>query len=365
MPLELQTPLKNRLTQLLADDLRNARVFANYSVSGWSLRNLSGIKSFPSNGKLVEQLRKYIGEDPFYTFVVDELDAHFKGPGFDIEAAETPLSEYEGYGDLTAVASNLVAGFESLPWSYMVTVRLPNPFGALVSQGLGDVILTPRHKIVSGATVLKNLPLENRPNSLGNLLLGIGRAPAWDTDAAYLQVSVEGYFRREQTESFLRARDEVLTFFGLGIALGVFRQEVLGFQSADDKVSHFYVHQIEGSEWKELATIEIDGPHQQRMARTSVVESISRDSDLLRGKLARIGTVLRSDLGNQLALSARWLFNSYCGSDALLQYVQASVAIEILLGDEEADPNVGLTTLMANRCAYLIARTPTARANLL
>ncbi len=81
--------------------------------------------------------------------------------------------------------------------------------------------------------------------------------------------------------------------------------------------------------------------------------------------LERIGSVFRSANGKSLRLSARWLFDSHCGRDELLSYVQATVAIEILLGDEDADPDVGLTTLMANRCAYLVATTAKARAHIL
>jgi hypothetical protein len=115
----------------------------------------------------------------------------------------------------------------------------------------------------------------------------------------------------------------------------------------------------------EQGTLDLDEQHKHGIGSLGLADDARNDPDLMRQKLTRISSVFRSDMGKNIALSARWLFESHCGRDALLQYIQAAVAIEILLGDEEADPSVGLTTLMANRCAFLIAKTPAARTNLL
>lgn len=63
----------------------------------------------------------------------------------------------------------------------------------------------------------------------------------------------------------------------------------------------------------------------------------------------------------QTRSAARWYLDSYSGTNGLLQVVQATVALEILLGDRREAEEVGLTALLANRLAYLIGRTPTER----
>jgi hypothetical protein len=49
----------------------------------------------------------------------------------------------------------------------------------------------------------------------------------------------------------------------------------------------------------------------------------------------------------------------------LVQIVQATVALEILLGDRIEAEALGLGTLLANRLAYLTGQTPTDRQHIL
>lgn len=365
MPFLLAAPLKKRLIEQLAAELENATVFADYAISTWSLRGLSGIRSLPDKGELAEQLHGFIGDDPFSVFVSDELDSRFKGPGLNIDSKEAPLTNYEGYRDVSRIAAELVESFATLPWSYRLTIKLPTSLGAAVAHELGDTVLSPRHQIVSGATLRVTCPVATRSQGLGDLMMNKKPAPPWDVNGAYLQVAMSGYFRSKQTEPFFAAKDDVLTFFGLGLALGLFTERPVPIRDIDPKASHFYIHRLNDDAWVEQCTLDVDDQHQQGIEGLSLADDVRKDVNLLREKLSRIGAVFQSDMGKNIALSARWLFESHCGRDALLQYVQAAVAIEILLGDEEADPSIGLTTLMANRCAFLIAKTPAARTNLL
>lgn len=64
-------------------------------------------------------------------------------------------------------------------------------------------------------------------------------------------------------------------------------------------------------------------------------------------------------------LASQWLFDSYTGSDELLNYVQAMVVLEILLGDKAKSDEIGLGRLLSNRCAYLIGNNYEERADML
>lgn len=364
MTLSIATNLRTRLVDQLCTALSDATVYGDVVVSGWSLRKLSGIKSIPDKGKVAADLRAFIGDDPFTTFVVDELNAQFKVEQPRYDDITRPLSSYAAYGDLKSIAVGLMDVFETLPWLYQMTVRLPTSLGTVLAQSPTEIILSPRHKIVAGGALKATYPLKENVPRLSNLLAGRVDS-AWDEEAAYLQVSFDGYLRDRLTESFFAARDEVLTFFGLGVALGIFSEYAPSPSDGDRKTSHLFLHRSEEGRWVEQEAREIEEHYRNGIGSLVLAGAVSKDVEVLREKLERIGTVLRSDAGKKIGLSARWLFDSHCGRDALLQYVQAAVAVEILLGDDEVDPNVGLTTLMANRCAYLIAKTPAARTNLL
>jgi hypothetical protein len=69
-----------------------------------------------------------------------------------------------------------------------------------------------------------------------------------------------------------------------------------------------------------------------------------------------------SDETDRIIRAGRWLFDSYIGRNELLAFVQATVSLEILLGDRGNSSNeLRLSELLGNRCAYLVGETRTAR----
>jgi Apea-like HEPN len=71
------------------------------------------------------------------------------------------------------------------------------------------------------------------------------------------------------------------------------------------------------------------------------------------------------DKGQSIILASQWLLDSYTGQDELLNYVQAMVVLEILLGDKATSDEIGLGQLLRNRCAYLIGGSHEQRAAVL
>jgi hypothetical protein len=85
--------------------------------------------------------------------------------------------------------------------------------------------------------------------------------------------------------------------------------------------------------------------------------------DMRRSWHAIAAALRRND--ERLKNAGRWLFESYCGSNGLLQVVQATVSLEILLGDRSDSDDIGIQKLLANRAAYLIATSSAERETLL
>lgn len=365
MPIDLNPSLKARLVEQLSGQLRSATVVYNAFVSIYSLQGLTEIKSLPDKGKIADSLQLCIGDDPFATFVAAEINSIFKGPGFEEGAQERLLVSYEGYEDASELATQLVDRFCSLPWTYHVTIRLPAAFQRVAKGRFDGLELSPRHRIVFGSKLRHDHPQTSpkRPG-LANVLAGTS-AWGWEDEEAYLQMDIEGFFNGVQSESFNAALDELRAFFGLGVALGLFvpsRYDVLGEKLS---VTPLHVHRFVDGAWVEGVSLGLNESLQVGINRLTIDDGAIGGVEALLERIERVAVVLRSNDGKNLMLSSRWLLDSYFGHDELLNYVQAAVAIEILLGDEDVDHSVGLTTLMANRCAYLIARTPAARSNLL
>ena len=79
-----------------------------------------------------------------------------------------------------------------------------------------------------------------------------------------------------------------------------------------------------------------------------------------RGAFAKQAVLLFNGFGDgeereRIRQASQWYFDSLCGGNDLIAFVQAMVAVEILLGGK--GETLGLTDLLANRCAYLLGST--------
>ncbi|WP_156455720.1 MULTISPECIES: HEPN domain-containing protein [Stenotrophomonas] len=93
------------------------------------------------------------------------------------------------------------------------------------------------------------------------------------------------------------------------------------------------------------------------------------DRTEVRAEVVRLAKMLDKENGHRrhagLVLGAKWLLDSYLGNDRILSYVQATVALETLLGDKAESDVVGIGALLANRCAYMLATSVVERRELL
>jgi hypothetical protein len=67
--------------------------------------------------------------------------------------------------------------------------------------------------------------------------------------------------------------------------------------------------------------------------------------------------MFESKESSRLLTSAIWLLRAHLSTRGLDKILEASIAIEVLLGDREASDRIGLSKLMANRCAYSLGRS--------
>ncbi|HIE5648370.1 TPA: hypothetical protein ACXNQV_000165 [Stenotrophomonas maltophilia] len=373
MPIAIDPRLAARLVERLATELDQATVFGNVLVMTSSMPGLGSIdRSLPSKGALAEELSLYIGDQPFSTFISGEIHRLFRGDTFDINVGEIPLSSFDETKDTRQVATELVRQFCSLPWSYEVCLRLPDGLYHLLVAHPGGITLSDRHRLVLGADLEDPYPKPTNLLSLSalasptllNAFSGTHKRSLWDKDAVYLVVKVDGYFRLSATEPILSARDDIFAFLGLGIALGLLSASAAHTLGEAPKSTQLIVYRQSPEDVAGSGFFALEDHQQKGIQSLDLVGDLGRQPSAIREKLDRISLILRSKEGKNIKLSARWLFDSYCGRDKLLSYVQATVALEILLGDEDADANVGLGTLIANRCAYLIATSPEGRANI-
>lgn len=382
MPLDLHADCLAQLRASLAQQLPNAS-----ARHGMFLTPISSAYLFlaqtalPTTGRLHAKLLKLIGESPFVDFVSGTLARElFETQQFQADEGPVPLISIPAYADVPALADRLVRDFSTLPWTYAVTAPLPETFSEVFCSHIRQMNLSGTISISCGdeafsATFPLQSGIEKRDDAiasaglLSSLLLG--NKPRWKSDRAYLQVSVEGFIGKyTSTEPLLDAIGVLRAFYGLALALGIFKPAT-AYQAYPPKEALYIHRQIDGA-WviEELHQLE---PRHSETIRDLELHDLdgALDTDAKRAawmklQMAAIGTTFRAaDRARNILLGAQWLFDSHCGSDELLQFVQAAVVVEILLGDKASSDLTGLGELLSNRCAYLIAASHVQRSELL
>ena len=365
MPLIFRPETKRKLLEALTTLYSNAQVLGGLWIAlpaqprPNDLDIIAGPKS-----DVFGQLKKYIGDNPIFTFAQSEINRDFEETQ-DTTRESIPLTEYPEFEDSALIASNILSSLETLPWSYQLAVRLPRPLGNLITNEIGKFDISPQHRIVPGTELKDNFPHITPSASLR--LAGLQKGfSGWNTQDAYLTIEMSGYLATDTlTEPFLAARDDALSFIGLAVAFDLLTTEGYRLLWEQDRGDPLYVlHQKKYEKWTHVKSIELDHSHKTKISSLTLADD-NESGQTAREKLNKISSIFTSEHGTNVKLASKWLFDSHSSEDALLSYVQAAVAIEILLGEENKAQDVGLTKLMANRCAFLIGKTPAARSNLL
>jgi hypothetical protein len=321
-----------------------------------------------------------ISDRPFSEFVVgyigDKLRTAFKYE----DAGPKPLVGLRGFEDASTVAQGLVEAFASLPWRY--TFIYPLPLKATYLAGaaeedreysLGDDLRLVR----PGPSFTKTYGAQSSGGTLADLLtahLVADKPTSWPADTLYLVHTAKGFL----TDSFATqlAKDVRLlarTLGGLLEASGVAKYHYtspsawLTYSSRDRWI---YAYEERDGAWHPASSVIVEGDYAERLDSLQwleIPEVQERQWDLWMNTVATRmrPAFVKSDDAARLRRCSQWHFDSQCGSNRLLQFVQATVAIEILLGDKATSDKMGLGELLANRCAYSLATDPHERETLL
>ena len=375
MALGLHVGCRSRLIDVLTDELPALRVTNNVFLDHRTTSGLSKLDEIlPENNSFRKELQKLVSDEPASDFVTDRI-SELLGEEYDESAGRRSLVEIDRFGRPNELASNLIEEFESLPWRYTAFVRLPHNLSRWIAPAIGQSIFQLSENFCllvpddDFASYFSNPPNHSPEKGLGGLgqLANDGK---WSSKHVYIQGDLFGfvgfYSNTTPIEDFKFA---VRAICGLGIANRLFhiRKTYYG----GPRETQVVVFKCEDRDWK------VRTNHSFSEEFSEEFESIEINNDLLnhagkhrnyfiRKELEKLATALQDfDRNEPLIRAAQWLFDSYCGRNNLLAFVQATVALEILLGDKAFSDVIGLGKLLGNRCAYLIGITRTQRDEVL
>jgi len=383
MALNLHEGCIRRLKEVLAEALAEIRVeHQTYIDFPTTTRLFDAGNVLPQKGKQAAQIQEFVSETPIHDFVFSILARELSEThDYKSDAPASALREFPEYRDIGALASRLATDFDSLPWDYTITTPLQNDFAKLLantghSYKLSDEVFT----VAPTKELVERFPLASgnekrdrwlRGGTLFASLLRIPTAEKYNENAAHIQIRVRGFIDKyASTQPFERARSTLKAFFGLALAVRLLRVERKYSPMGENKILSYIHRRIENS-WV------IEGVRELERAAAEVASELVVDdldgtvksdkdkTDWIVDRLSLISFALSNPGTQRIQLAAQWLFESFCGRNELLSFVQCAVVLEILLGDEAMTDVLGLSQLLRNRCAYLIGRSAKQRDEIL
>lgn len=373
MVLELHQACIDRLKEILKETLPKVELSHGKFLKQPTMLGLfSGDDALPKVGAVREALKGYIDEYPFYDFIYQKLSSEVYELSDYIEE-DRKLSDIPDYMDELALSERLIGEFKSLPWKYTFSIELPEALSSLLDPELFTNFLS-KSLLLSRVSeeFAGKFPLtsglkarDERIHGGMSLLWGAGDVK-WSLGKSCVQIRDEGFVGPYgKTAPVLRAEEALKTLLGLCLALGVLKTD--HSYSPSRPKFHFYVHRWSEEDWVidnkvELESSLSDGLSQLKLNDHNGSLSPAEQIPWVRYNIPSLLICFGNGEGqSRVRLASQWLFDSYFGQNELLSFIQATVALEILLGDKETSDEVGLGTLLRNRCAYLIGKSHAQR----
>jgi hypothetical protein len=366
----------------LTQELPNITVRHGQFVDRITLAGLAKSSDIiPKNGKIFDTITRCMGDLPFLEFTASILTEYLRQISkYDSAEESVPiLSLFDASKTPQHIADDIVTSFNQLPWSYTFTFELPEALSTILAPTVAEFPLSGNVRLInmnSGSG--KRFPFLSGDEKVDDAihrwgLLSLVNEKGWAENRLYVQVKSTGFVDvYGSNESANEAIDTVKSFFGLCLALKLFKYR----RVYPEKIHYapIYVHRLKAEEgWTISNKIDLDEPLQRAIARISFTD-FEPDKPIENLAIKLVANVHdhfkeplehRTNDGVRLATACQWLFESYYGADEMLSFVQATVVLEILLGDQAPSNEIGLSELIRNRCAYLIGSDMNERATLL
>jgi hypothetical protein len=376
MPIGLDQRCLERLRDGLAELIPEFKVRNGWSLDRSSIAGLLDLeRALPNSDRVAGLLESFVNETPFFDFVYGELSRElYELEEYSSEPEFVRLIDIPRYSAPQELSERLVSGFEALPRRYKFTIRL-NP-DLLKYFTVGELDLTESIRLVRvDAEFINQYPLESgiprRDNEFQGGILGFGVPDRWSEDCLYIQIDSSGYVGKWTSTTPEDSSISVLkSIIGTCLAIRALKKKnIFSLSTIKQKA---YVHEFIDGRWQLYDSLELDDALSNVLLELAVetLDGVLGTEEEIKGFFAGRLRLLKKvwtdqAINERILLAGKWLFDSYSGKNELLSFVQATVALEILLGDKAVSDVIGLGELLRNRCAYLIGKTHAQRKEIL
>lgn len=353
MAIEFLKKPRMKMVSSLASTIRAATTgFGRFH--GWSVQSFAAGDEICAGTSWKKSLPHWLSTRTINYFLTDEINATLrlaKRP----HGARCPLTAWSPFADPEAAAEMLLQRIETLPWSYELVAPTtiseePKDYRIELHGGfeLSAFSETTAASYPVAEVDLDDAEMHRRsyPDKMG-------------AGQYYFLGRHEGYIRQNGPTAEVSAfMDAMIAFLGLLVCDGDLMVFPFTYGGPSPAVP-VLVYRVDGD--RELL------PYRWLSVEHSALLQEVKPTAKLDGAnlLDQIGGIKAAFMHMPTRSAARWYLDSHFGSNGLMQVVQATIALEILLGDRNESRQTGLSSLLANRLAYLIGTSPKNRERII
>jgi hypothetical protein len=383
--LNIHQACKARLIERLADEINNMQVekgvFLNFDTC---LGLFDMDKSLPNSRDLKSRLENYIVENPLFEFCYDAISGIVhQQEHYNADRPTYPLTNLHFFQNARVAAEHIINDFETLPRRYTAILE----FNKGLSESFRTFcpkLLRNHDEYLKSEDIKLSVPTPELRAAFPKPKISFvsmfhGRFD-WQDDNMYLVMNLDGFIPESRTTTPLHDyKSSLKSFIGLALACHLVKKGELSLLMPSVGMGGFRYHESSSifshndRGWAFHRPFEFDeniSALLQRLQIGSIAEfniEERRKQEIFLWHIRLIEAAFQAKASaRKIRLSAEWLCDSYAHEDDLSSFVQATTALEILLGgSKEESAKVGLTELLANRLAYLIARKTSDRENIM
>jgi hypothetical protein len=329
------------------------------------------MKELPEDVKA--KIDRFIGERGLSQFIAGEIDNELdRTTGVPDIDKTLPITQLPFLQNTLKYSRNLVEKLKHIPNRYILTVPLPEQFSEpLLNKVDEKTNLGPDISIIRGNLLEGHLPVTSEFIGVDVTLFRdyaekrtqVQRE--WSDDRMYFSLPILGYENASASSSLSRQlEDNLRAFYGAATAIGM-----LSYSWRPDAAKDAFVTGHSSGDNELRFTSRLEGELVRHNDRVSTLEYAKAHTDNLKAdfnkRINLIATIFQKNIDCAKLFSACiWYYRAYTNDRPLDALLQATIAIETMLGDQKAAEGVGLTNLLASRCAFLLGRSSSHRAKI-
>lgn len=344
--------------------------------------NILSLGQFDWANKLYEELPeesrktifRYCGENGLKYFLYHEVwSSLILEYGYGDIPRSRPLVEIQPFQNTVGYARQLVTTLSSIPRRYRATFALPRAFSTpLELEFPSPMQLSDQMMICRGSDLPQPFPTESSNPNIDQYLFSdfISSSPSdrdIDQDRLYISMILLGYGSHNHVSQLERNfEDTVKAFYGACFAAGILSNKY----TSEKDGNQWVIFHDESGERSIISTESVDQDIREgtRNASSFAFAQISKTDiwQKLGIIMPEISTVFQDNAhSRRLFTACIWHYRATVTRRALDKLLEATIAIEVLLGDRSSAEGLGLTNLLGNRCAFLLGRSPSHREQII